>query len=101
MAWDTGHSTLSGEADDMTLYEWTAVAATGVILALAVWVPLRHWRSRRGGPFPDVPDAPSAAEPIEAPGMTLPYSSLDPFAAPKRPVDWSDTGAGDQADRPS
>jgi hypothetical protein len=74
---------------DTTLYEWTAVAATGIILALAVWVPVRRWSARRGGSFPDVPDAPTAAEPLEAPGTTLPYSSLDPFAPPKRRVSWS------------
>ena len=69
------------------MYEWTVVSATGIILALAVWVPLRRWSAHRGGPFVDVPDAPPAAEPLEAPGMTLPYSSLDPFAPPKQPTD--------------
>lgn len=76
----------------MTLYEGIVVAATGIILALTMWVPLRRWSARRGGPFPDVPDAPSAAEPLEAPGMTLPYSSLDPFAPPKEPVGSSRMG---------
>ena len=32
----------------------------------------------------EVPDASPTAVPIEAPGMTLPYSSVDPFAPPKR-----------------
>jgi hypothetical protein len=79
----------------MTLYEWTAVAATGVILALAVWVPLRRWSPRRGGPFPDVPDVSPTAMALEAPGMTPPYSSLDPFAPPKQPADWSPTDRPD------
>ena len=39
---------------------------------------------RRAGPLPDVPDASPTGAPIEAPGLTLPYSSLDPFAPPKR-----------------
>jgi hypothetical protein len=47
----------------MTLYELTILAATGAILALAVWVPVRHWSQRRGGPLPDVPDAPPTAVP--------------------------------------
>ena len=72
----------------MTLYEWIALAATGVILALAVWVPLRRRPPRRGGPFPDVPDASPGGVAMEAPGMTPPYSSLDPFARPKQPADW-------------
>lgn len=85
----------------MTLYELTVLIASGAILALVVWVPLRRWQSRRGTPFPDVPDAPPASEPLEAPGMTLPYSSLDPFAPPK-PSSQSGRGTGVAApDRPS
>ena len=61
----------------MTLYDPT-------ILALAVWVPVRHWSQRRSGPLPDVPDAPRTAEPLEAPGLTPPYRGLDPFAPPKQ-----------------
>ena len=75
----------------MTLYEWIAVGATGLILALAVWVPLRRWSPLRGKLFPDVPDASPPAVPLEAPGMTPPYSSLDPFAPPKQPTDWRGT----------
>lgn len=59
-------------------------AAAGVFLALAVWVLVRGRTPRASGPLPDVPDAPPTAEPIEAPGMTLPYSSLDPTAPTKR-----------------
>lgn len=68
----------------MDLYELAVLAAAGAILALAVWVPVRHWSARCGGPLLDVPDAPPTATPLEAPGMTLPYSSLDPYAPPKR-----------------
>jgi hypothetical protein len=75
----------------MTMYEWTVVAATGIILALAVWVLLRRWSALRGGPFVDVPDAPSGSEEVDAPGVAGPYSSLDPWAPPKQPVDWSRT----------
>lgn len=57
--------------------------ALALLLALAIWRWVR--RIPRGkGPLPDVPDAPSDAAPTEAPGMTLPYSSLDPTAPPKR-----------------
>ena len=56
--------------------------AIGVLLAAAVWRFMRR-QARREGPLADVPDAPATATPMEAPGMTLPYSSLDPFAAPK------------------
>ena len=41
------------------------------------------------GTFVDVPDAPPGAEPDGAPGVTGPYSSLDPWAPPKEPMDWS------------
>jgi hypothetical protein len=55
-----------------------------VFLAVAVWRLARRRQPRRSGPLPDVPDASPTAVPIEAPGLTLPYSSLDPFAPPKR-----------------
>jgi hypothetical protein len=59
--------------------------AFGVVLAVVVWILVRRRRIHRGsGPLPDVPDASPTATPIEAPGMTLPYSSLDPSAPPKR-----------------
>jgi hypothetical protein len=54
-----------------------------VFLAVAVWRFFRRQTPGRGGPLPDVPDASPTAVPIEAPGLTLPYSSLDPFAPPK------------------
>lgn len=58
-------------------------AALVVFLALAIWRWVR--RTPRGsGPLPDVPDASPSSVPIEAPGLTAPYSSLDPFAPPKR-----------------
>ena len=59
-------------------------AALGVFLAVAVWVLVRRRTPRRRGPLPDVPDALPTAVPIEAPGLTLPYSSLDPTAPTKR-----------------
>lgn len=55
-----------------------------VFLAVAVWRLVRRRTPRRSGPLPDVPDASPTAVPIEAPGLTLPYSSVDPFAPPKR-----------------
>lgn len=73
----------------MTLYEGTVLTAIGIILALAVWVPLRRWSARGGGSFADVPDAPRDAERVDAPGAAAPYSSFDPWAPPKEPVDWS------------
>ena len=59
-------------------------AALVVFLVVAVWRLVRHRTPRPTGPLPDVPDAPPAAVAIEAPGLTLPYSSLDPTAPPKR-----------------
>jgi hypothetical protein len=61
--------------------EWAA--AFVALLTLAVWKFVRRQYHGRGGPLADVPDAPPTAEAIEAPGLTLPYSSLDPFAPPK------------------
>ena len=49
-----------------------------------VWQFLRVRRRSHAGPFPDVPDAAPTASPIAAPGITGPYSSLDPYAPPKR-----------------
>lgn len=59
-------------------------AALVVFLAVVVLRLLRRRTPRRSGPLDDVPDASPTAEPIEAPGLTLPYSSLDPSAPPKR-----------------
>lgn len=64
--------------------ELDLTAALAVFLVVAVWRLVRHRTSRGRGPLPDVPDAPPSAAPIEAPGMTLPYSSLDPFAPSKK-----------------
>ena len=75
----------------MGVYEWTVVAATGILLVLAVWVLLRRWSAHRGGAFVDVPDAAPGSEKVDAPGVAGPYSSLDPWAPPKQPVDWSRT----------
>ena len=58
-------------------------AALVVFLAVAVWGLVRR-RPRRGEPLPDVPDASPAGVPIDAAGLTPPYSSLDPFAPPKQ-----------------
>ena len=41
--------------------------------------------------FVDVPDAAPGSEKVDAPGVAGPYSSLDPWAPPKQPVDWSGT----------
>jgi hypothetical protein len=59
-------------------------AVAFVLLGAAVWNVFRRQGDTAGGPLPDVPDASPSAVPIEAPGMTLPYSSLDPFA-PRKP----------------
>lgn len=67
----------------MTL-DATVTAAFVVFLAVAVWALVRRRTLRWSGPLADVPDAPDTAEPIEAPGLDLPYSSLDPTAPPKR-----------------
>lgn len=63
------------------------MAGTGVVLALAMWQLVRRHRLSWKGPVSDVPDAPPAATPIAAPGVTPPYSSLDPSAPPKRHAD--------------
>ena len=66
-------------------FDPTAALAVFLVVFLAGMVRqvLRRTRRRRG-PLPDVPQASPTAVPIEAPGLTLPYSSLDPFAPPKR-----------------
>jgi hypothetical protein len=70
--------------DEMPISLAIVVALAFVILfAAAVW----GWNQRRprsGGPFPDVPDAPVTATPLDAPGIDLPDSSLDPTAPSKR-----------------
>jgi hypothetical protein len=69
------------------------VLALPVLLVLSACGMARRRRPGTDGPFTDVPDAPPGAAPVEAPGMTYPYSSLDPpysgldpWAPPKRPV---------------
>lgn len=66
--------------------ELTAAYAVFLVVFLAgvVRQVLRRRTPRGSGPLPDVPDASPTAVPIGAPGLTLPYSSLDPFAPPKR-----------------
>jgi hypothetical protein len=59
-------------------------AALAVFLSVLGWMLIRRRSQRTTGPFLDVPDAPGDATPIEAPGVTPPYSSLDPTAPPKR-----------------
>ena len=56
------------------------------IVVVPVWWLARH-RPRGRGPLPDVPEAPTAAPRSEAPGLSMPYSSLDPYAPPKRRAD--------------
>ena len=71
------------------LLELLPVLALPVLVVLAAWGISRRRRPRSGEPFTDVPDAPTGATATEAPGMTYSYSSLDPWAPPKEPVDWS------------
>lgn len=68
------------------LFELIPVLALPLLLVIAAWGMARRRRPRMDGPFTDVPDAPLEAAPVEAPGMTHPSSSLDPWAPPKRPV---------------
>ncbi len=69
----------------MSLYDAAVLVGFGTFLALAVWVLVRQRSLLFGGRVPDVPDAPPTATPIEAPpGLTLPYSSVDPSGP--RPV---------------
>lgn len=67
-------------------FELIGALALPVLLVLAAWGMARRRRPRADGPFIDVPDAPPGAAPVEAPGMTHPSSSLDPWAPPKRRV---------------
>jgi hypothetical protein len=73
------------------MLEVIPVLVLPVLLVLAAWGMARRRRPRTGGPFIDVPDAPPDAERDRAPGVAGPYSSLDPWAPPKQPVDWSRT----------
>jgi len=68
-----------------------------VFLGVSMWRMVRGRTHRSSGPLPDVHDASPKAVPIEAPGMTLPYSSLDPFAPPK---DFSTRTRGDGQPEP-
>ncbi len=67
--------------------ELIAMAGIGVILAVAIWQLVRRQRLSWKGPLRDVRDAPPTARPTAAPGLTPPYSSLDPTAPPKRHAD--------------
>ena len=69
--------------------ELIPVLVLPVLLVLAAWAVARRRRQRTSGPFVDVPDAAPGAGPVDAPGVAGPYSSLDPWAPPKEPVDWS------------
>ena len=71
------------------LLELLPVLALPILLLLAAWGMARRRRARTRGPFIDVPDAPPGVERVDAPGVAGPYSSLDPWAPPKEPVDWS------------
>ena len=71
--------------------ELIPVLVLPVLLVLAAWGLARRRRPRTGRPFSDLPDAAPGAQPLDAPGVAAPYSSLDPWAPPKRPVDWSRT----------
>ena len=62
------------------------ILITVAIAAVPLWWVVRH-RPRGGGPLPDVPEAPPTAPRSEAPGLEMPYSSLDPYAPPKRHAD--------------
>lgn len=66
-------------------------AALVVFLAVAAFRFARHRKVRSAEPLPDVPDASPGAMPISAPGLTLPYSSLDPSAPANRLQDRSGT----------
>jgi hypothetical protein len=64
------------------------VGAVVIVLTAAGWVlRVRRRPTRPAGPFPDVPDAPAIAGPVPAPGLSGPYSSLDPSAPPKPGVE--------------
>ncbi len=59
-------------------------AALVVFLAVAVWRLVRRRTPAAADRYLYVPDASPTAVPIKAPGLDLPYSSLDPTAPPKR-----------------
>ena len=69
--------------EDMSLYDAGVLVGSGAVMALAVWVLVRRRSLRWGGRVADVRDAPPDATPMEAPGLTLPYSSVDWTARPK------------------
>jgi hypothetical protein len=75
---------VGGSMTPYTAFVNMLVGAIGLAFAARVWRFLRDRRGMESGPFPDVPDAPSMATPMAAPGITGPYSSLDPYAPPKR-----------------
>jgi uncharacterized iron-regulated membrane protein len=62
--------------------EVTVALVVFLIVAVVAW--MRRRPKRATGPLPDVPDAPPTATPSEAPGLEPPYSSVDPYAPPKR-----------------
>lgn len=69
----------------MALDLMPAYAVFLVLLLVVAGRQLVRRRTPRGkGPFPDVPDASPNAEPIDAPGLNVPYSSLDPTAPTKQ-----------------
>ena len=73
-----------GTIQTVSMYDVAVMVGSGAVLVLAVWVLVRRRSLRWDGRIQDVPDAPPRATPAEAPGMTLPYSSLDPSAPPKQ-----------------
>lgn len=66
------------------MYEAVALVGSGAFLVLAVWLLVRRRSLSWGGRVEDVPDAPPTAMPTDAPGLTLPYSSIDWTAPPKQ-----------------
>ena len=62
------------------------IVITVLILVVPAWWLVRH-RPRGRGPLPDVPEAPPTSPRSDAPGLDMPYSSLDPFSPPKRRAD--------------
>ncbi len=84
------------------LLDLAPVLVLPALVALAVWGFVRRRTPRSPARFPDVPDASASASPIDAPGVTGPHSSLDPFAPPKQPVSWSQPDGDTEDDlRPS
>jgi hypothetical protein len=70
----------------LTQVEAALVVGGMVLLVLGAGMILSVLRRSppEDGPLPDVPDAPWPAAPVDAPGLSPSYSSLDPFAPPKR-----------------